>query len=612
MNLFPTLAALAAPLFLGLVFAAADAEVTAPLLPWEPGSADLARARQVLDQWENTAPEKAVRKMQVVYWTPADREPQPDYRARLTRVMLHVQKFYLDQMTAYGFPGRSIQLDLADDGLLRLPVARGTLKSAECSEQDGSDGQAIRRDCLAALQQSGIDGNKETMVIFCNLAEWDAEQRRMSHHSPYYASGSSVGGTAWQLDSPLLDAASLPVKDQLLHDAQYGHISLGKYNSIFVGGVCHELGHALGLPHCRECAAAAASRGSALMGSGNRTYGDEVRGDGKGSFLTLPHALKLAAHPQFSGSVKQMTAPAGVDFSAWKIEPHGDTLQVQGRVASALPVHAVLAYADPEGGGDYDSAIAAAVPQTDGTFFLTLPATGMRSLPAMLSFVGVCANGAATASVWSRQALSLPCRIDAAGNYDVTPAMASLEIQEHGAAAKGGKLSLDALEKLTPLTREVFRRLALPDHAREKPVPAAVPDTVKLLPLSDAAPQSARTGYGGVHIDRTDAGLPLTGPEGPAAHGLWAHADSEYTYEIGGKWSTLRGSCALVQTGSGPVKAAILLDGKAVWESKTIKPGTVAEFSIDLKGAGKVTLKTTGERGIANAHSAWLEPVLAR
>jgi len=33
-------------------------------------------------------------------------------------------------------------------------------------------------------------------------------------------------------------------------------------------------------------------------------YGDEERDEGKGSFLTLAHALRLASHPQFSGSIK--------------------------------------------------------------------------------------------------------------------------------------------------------------------------------------------------------------------------------------------------------------------------------------------------------------------
>ncbi len=583
-----------------------------PLLPGEPEKADLVRAREMLERWESDAPQKSARRMQVLYWTPADREPQPEYRARLTRVMKHIQEFYRSQMAAWGFPGRTIQLDLTDDGQLKLPVVKGTLKSADCSEQDQSDGQAIRRDCLRALRESGVDGERETIVIFCNLAEWDPDKRIMSHHSPYYASGDSTHGTAWQVDSPLLDSDLLGVKDQRLQDGQYGFITLGRYNSIFVGGVCHELGHALGLPHCRESEAARAARGTALMGSGNRTCGEELRGESKGSFLTLPHALKIVAHPQFSGSVKQIATAATATFSDWNLESTPNGLKVAATVKTNLPCHAVLAYGDPDGGGDYDSAIAAAVPQPDGKFSLLLPLAQTRTKPAVLSFVAVCVNGAATASVWSSQAFSLSCRIDDAGRYDVAPALATLEVKAHAAAARAGTLRQEISARLSPVSREALRRLAQPDTAKAKPSPAAADPAVKSLPLSDATPAKATTGFGGVHFDRDDKGDPLTGPNGPAAHGLWAHANSEFTYGLDGKWKTLTGECALLQSGSGPVQATILADGKEVWNSKTIAPATVKSFSVDVTGITTLQLHIKGTRGIGSAHSAWLEPVLGR
>lgn len=613
----PTLfASLAGFAFLGFALAASPSgekpAVTVSLLPGEPSLEDLSRARALLERWEGTDPQKAERRMQVVYWTPADRDPQPEYRARLTRVMKHIQNFYRTEMAAWGFPGRTIQLDLAEDGLLKIPVAKGTLKSAECSETDGSDGQAIKRDCLRVLQEAGIDGAKETMVIFCNLADWNPEKRTMGHHSPYYAAGSSTGGTAWQVDSPLLDSDLLGEKIQRLTDRQYGFISVGRYNSIFVGGVCHEIGHALGLPHCRECAASREARGTALMGSGNRTYGEDLRGEGKGSFLTLPHALKLAAHPQFSGSVKQMQTPATVTFSGWKFESAPDGLKVEGKLQSNLPCHAVLAYGDPEGGGDYDAAIAAGIPREDGSFSLLLPLTGAKTKAAVLSFVGVCVNGAATASVWTSQAFSVACQIDGAGLYDVTPALAAMQVKEHAAAARAGTLKLETLTGLSETAREALRRLSLLDNPAGKPAPAAAPDAVRKLPLSDAAPAKAMTGYGGVHYDRTPEGDPLIGPQGPAAHGIWAHANSEFTYNLDGKWASFSGQCALLQTGSGPVLAEILVDGKKVWESGVIKPGVVKPFTVEVKGAAALTLSIKGQKGIGSAHSAWLEPLLQR
>ncbi len=45
----------------------------------EPSKIELERARKLLDQWENDEP-KGTRPMRIVYWSPADREPQPEFR----------------------------------------------------------------------------------------------------------------------------------------------------------------------------------------------------------------------------------------------------------------------------------------------------------------------------------------------------------------------------------------------------------------------------------------------------------------------------------------------------------------------------------------------------
>lgn len=155
----------------------------------------------------------------------------------------------------------------------------------------------------------------------------------------------------------------------MIQDGQYGRISLGKHNSIFIGGIAHELGHALGLPHC-EARPDEAVRGTALMGSGNRSYGDELRGEGRGSFLTLAHALRLASHPQFSGSVKGLKTNATAAVDHLSITAEGKAITVTGVVSGSPPVYAVVAYFDPDGGSDYDATTASAVPDASGRFTL--------------------------------------------------------------------------------------------------------------------------------------------------------------------------------------------------------------------------------------------------
>ena len=305
-------------------------------------------ARSILKVWHEDQPESADRFLHIVCWTPSDRELPAGYQSRLTGIMKHIRGFYAREMKRLGFGNRSFNLKYDAQNQLILHTVRGKHDTSHYAVQSGNE---IRNECLPILEQAGIDARQETILIFCNLATWDKERRRFTHKSPYYAGGSFRGGTAWQLDSPELDSNNLKLKQPMIRDGQYGHISLGKHNSIFIGGIAHELGHALGLPHCRARPDEAV-RGTALMGSGNRTYGDELRDEGQGSFLTLAHALRLASHPQFSGSIKGLDERSTATIDDISIMAEGKSIRISGKVKGEPPVYAVVAYFDPEGGGD--------------------------------------------------------------------------------------------------------------------------------------------------------------------------------------------------------------------------------------------------------------------
>ena len=337
---------------------------------------------------------QGARPLVITLFTGSDTDPAPQYRERLTRTMRHIQDFYAKEMDRHGFGELTFQLTTEADDLLKIHVVKGDKPNAE---YDGKDGQLIRKMVLEQLAEEGIDGSKETVVIFCNLTVWDPETRKMRHHSPYYAGGSHQAGTAWQLDSALLDAAEFANtgKDQFLHDGQYGHISLGRYQSIFIGGVAHELGHALGLPHNKQRPDEQKIWGTALMGSGNFTYAQEVRNEGKGSFLTLAHAMKLAAHPAFTGSVKQMRARPKTQYAELTTEPinGGKGVRVSGKITNegSIPVHAVVVYVDPEGNSDYNATTHVAVPDKEGRF--TIDCSTFAKQAGRLRVVRFHANG---------------------------------------------------------------------------------------------------------------------------------------------------------------------------------------------------------------------------
>ncbi len=384
----------------------------------------VAAARAILDPWLATNPEPARKKIHLVLWTPKDREPAPRYRERLSALFVDIQKFYAREMERIGFGPRTIGLDQMDDGLLRVHLVRGLKDYTNYSTPSGS---AIRKECLPTLEAAGLNPAEELIVIFCNMSNWDPEKRTISQNSPYYASGTSRGGTAWQVDSPILDLNFLGEKGKNVRDGQYGNISLGRYSSIFIGGACHELGHSLGLPHNKERADERAAFGTALMGSGNRTYGEQLRGESKGSFLTLAHALRLASHPMFSGSAKDISKPRSAKPDDLKIQPKGKGFEFSGRVTTASnepPVYAVIAYMDPMGGSDYDATTTTAVPDQDGKFTLDCQALAPGKT-GELRVVYLQANGQASGFL-SSTPYRYPYLVAKDGATDITPALAVL------------------------------------------------------------------------------------------------------------------------------------------------------------------------------------------
>lgn len=383
--------------------------------PYNPDKRTLSLAAERLLKWQKERAVPCNRKLRVVYYTPSDREPQADYVNRLTRVMKHVQEFYASQFTRYGFEKSKLALDLDAAGNLKIILVRGVTKNQDFTfaKRDEHNG-AMKNDITDEMLRQGFNADKETVLVFNNLVDYDPVNQTTNLRSPYSGEGSSLRGWCWQVDSAILDPQLLGEKSRFVTDGEYRKISLGEYNSIFIGGVAHELGHALGLPHSKQ---SVLDQGRNLMGNGNRTYFEELRGEGLGTFMSSADVLKLLPHPLFSGSSKQADLKIKASFASLTAETLPEGLRVSGKIETNVPVFAVLAYAAPEGRkGGYDRENSSAIPDSAGKFSLLLPHPDKRrNCKAVIQLVGVAMNGSATAGVSSQAGYAIEASVDDRG-----------------------------------------------------------------------------------------------------------------------------------------------------------------------------------------------------
>ncbi len=597
--------------------------VSVGLLAFSPLSADphaeiaakVPAALSILDAWQAENPARAERKVHIVYWTPADREPAPRHRERLGAIMEDIRDFYAKEMKRLGFGPRTVRLDYDGDGLLKVHLVKGR---KPYSEYDVRSGSGIRTECLPTLRAAGLDPDRETIVIFCNMSNWDGEKRTISQNSPYYAGGSNRQGTAWQVDSPILDLDFLDKTEPRVRDGQYGDISIGRYNSIFIGGVCHELGHALGLPHNRERPDEREAFGTALMGSGNRTYGEDRRNEGRGSFLTLAHGLKLASHPIFCESVKGIDLPPNAELAEVKIEAQGGGFVFSAKVSADPPPYAVLGYMDPEGGGDYDATTCTAIPDGEGRFTLEANAL-VKGKPGVFRVVVVQANGAASSFASATTGFTYPYRVAADGTVDLSASQAALQLAPLLAAVnEGGKgkisSELKRLEagKPAPVVLETARVLAATVEGKPGPSPAAAKGSELHLP--DAGMKSARVGWGRAGANRLPDSMLFSAGSRLFPRGIYAHAPARHVWELGGKWKKLAGHAGLPDgSRGGSCVFVVKADGKEIWRSPKTEPGALREFEVPVDGVEELELvvEDAGD-GNGSDWGCWFDPRLER
>jgi len=578
--------------------------------------------------------------LRVVYFVPKDCAPLSGYTERLDRVMNDVSYFYRDGLKRLGIETPGLPLE-RKDGRLVVHRVQGRLPARKYNYESGD---ATAQEIRFALKGT-VDVDREFLVVFYALCRKESDGRYV-FTAPYYGEGSQRGGMCHAADSELLDPFLLMKTNRpmIFTEHYYPRVetTVARFNSVYLGGTAHELGHALGLPH-DDGGGPERSFGVSLMGDGNLTYRQELWGGGPPTYLGRASALQLASHPLVTGSDYGRWDTVKSAFKSLEFSAKNATLRIQGIVTGSVPPYAVIAYAWPESDHTDDhSALTFPCVLKDGAFTLELDGLRPDSLPRWrLKLARLHVNGESSTQEFSlRYGASTPP--DSAGGNsswmvdgkrvaftegtDFAALKASWLVHRAESAvmhheADARNLVDDEAVASAP-TAEAVRCLRL---LRGVLAPAAPFDLASLRDdtafLSDAAWTSAQVGWGQVarnyfwFDERTQNGVFLTLNGRIYDKGLYAHSPARYVFPIAAQWKTFTAIIGL-RDGANIQGSAVFTvrgDGRMLYRSRVLRVGEQEDVKVDISQVKELELLTDGGEGHNhNSWAIWVAPKLQR
>ena len=295
------------------------AAALAALLPLSAHAADLPAhfsegAKAKLADSIQIAPTE--HRLNIVYFHGCDFQPSRDHERRLSELFLYLQQFYGKEMQRNGYGPRSFGLPILPNGNVDIITIKGKLPHKEYSYDTGYRKVKPEVDAYFAAHPEKWRSHH----LFILMPTWlDGEFSDENPGGvPYYG----VGMTAYAMDYADFDLQYLG------EDTPKGRL-LTKY----FGGLAHELGHGINLPHNNGTVDQNKALGTPLMNAGNYTFGM------KPTYLTRAECGILQFSETFApkGCKTQFyTSQQKVEVTDPELKLDGDTLVFSFRTSAAF------------------------------------------------------------------------------------------------------------------------------------------------------------------------------------------------------------------------------------------------------------------------------------
>lgn len=569
--------------------------------------------QEKINAWHAEDPNSALPDavLRMVYFHGNDRDPLADHEARLTRVMDDISLFYKDGMEQWGIESEGLPLERDTAGKLVLHPVRGQKPSGQYDYKSGDETEKEARAALAGK----VDFDKEFVLMLYGQC-WKLPDGRFGFYSPYYGKGGSCQkwGLCHAADCEHLDPQRLSdTKNRFKYWEHYGDRdqTVAEFNSFYLGGIAHELGHGLGLPHECQAPAETGRLGISLMGHGNLTYRRNIWLPGApSSFLSESAAVRLMSHPLVTKRQRARSEDDETSFRDLKASYAAGAMTLSGKVESKIPNYAVIAYVDPDGRSDYDARTYLSRVE-DGNFVLeNMP------IPKGEVVVRVTAcrmNGGTTtfgASIERDDGIPSPEKlVRDLENGEFAYAEMAVAMKWKSAAERVDRLRTNLAPDDERLRKILLLEKWLSPEAPKLTDLSATPD--EMCYLSDATWKEASSGWAGTPRDRWGAdprmrqGLFLNLAGKLQEKGLPAHCPAKHVFDLAGRWKRFQATVG-IRDGAGSAGKAIFIvkaDGKEIHRSDTLVEGTATKLDLDVSGVRELELVT--DSGTASNHTCW-------
>lgn len=196
----------------------------------------------------------SVYNLNIVYFSPSDQQPFADSDRRINDIMLWVQEFYRKEMIRNGFGNRTFGLNKNSDGLVKIIYLKG---------KEAKDGYAAN---TAGSTKISI----EVEEYFSQHPEEKTSEHTMILQPSRSKNNMTPGGTPF-----IAQGRTAYVMDYRYFELKYYGLPTdeGELFCYWLGGLAHEVGHAMNLCHDAQKVSEEKTLGTSLMGAGNSTLG---------------------------------------------------------------------------------------------------------------------------------------------------------------------------------------------------------------------------------------------------------------------------------------------------------------------------------------------------